>query len=85
MTVRTDRLSDFGKEQAKQVRDFCRRAHRRAGGPYLVFLFNGNGRTDVQNTIDIGPGNLVEKHPGIRGERLHVAPLAFGKQRIEGQ
>ena len=35
------------------------------------------------NGVDVGALHLVEKLPGIGGERLDVAPLALGVNRVE--
>ena len=52
-----------------------------AGG----FLLNADGRRQTGEVIDIRLLQLAEKLPGITGQRLDVAPLAFGVERIEGQ
>lgn len=83
-TVWTDWLADLGKQQSKQVRNFSRRADGRTSRADLILLFDGNGRTDMEDAIDLRPRHLVEKHAGVRGQRLHISPLAFGKERVEG-
>jgi len=37
----------------------------------------------VDQPVDMGPIDPIEKHAGIGGERFYIAPLAFGEQRIE--
>ena len=81
--IGADRMANFGEQESQKVGDFSRGADRRAGGANGVLLFDGNGGADVDQPVDIGPIDLVEKHAGIGGERFHLAPLAFGEQGVE--
>ena len=49
----------------------------------MAFTVDRDGRADIDQSVDIGPIDLVEKHAGIGGERFHIAPLAFGEQGVE--
>ena len=35
--------------------------------------------------VDVRLVHLPEEHPGIRGQRLDIPPLALGKDRVKGQ
>ena len=80
-----ERGSGAGEQQAHVVVDFgdgadCGTRVFRGG-----FLFDGNGRTEARDMIDIGLLHHVEKLPRIGAERFHIAPLPLGIDRIEGQ
>ncbi len=52
-----------------------------AGG----FLLDRNRWTEAVDRVDVGSLHLVEKLAGIGRKRFHVAPLAFGVNRIESE
>ena len=81
--IGADRMADFGEQEPQKVGDFSRGPDRRAGRANGVLLFDRNGGANVDQPVDIGPIDLVEKHAGIGGERFHIAPLAFGEERVE--
>jgi hypothetical protein len=77
--------TDLGVEQPQIVVDLGGGADRGAGRPHRVLLLEGHRRTDLLDAIDVGPVDAVQEHPGIGRERLDVAPLALGEERVEGQ
>ena len=48
-------------------------------------LFNGNGRGQALDLLDVGLFHAVEKLPRIGGKRLDVAALALGIERVKGK
>ena len=84
-TARAVRRADGAVEHAQVVVDFRDRAHggaRRARGGLLL---DGNGRRKALDGVHVRPLHLVQKLPGIGGERFHVAPLAFGVDGVKRQ
>ncbi|MCG3775359.1 MAG: hypothetical protein JW395_2191 [Nitrospira sp.] len=77
--IGADRMAHLGEQEPQEVGNLGRGADRRAGGADRVFLFDRNGRADIDQPVDIGPIDLIEEHAGIGGERFHVTPLAFGE------
>ena len=58
------------------------------GGARIVrggFLFNGNGRRQPLDVIHVGLFHQRQELPGVGRQRLDVAALALGVQRVEGQ
>ena len=51
----------------------------------MVFLLDGDGGRNAIDGIDVGLVHAVEELPDIGGERLDVAPLAFGVERVKGE
>ena len=82
---RAVRLTGAGEEQPQVVVDLGDRADGRArvaGGRLLV---DGDGRAQALDEVDVGLVHLAEELPGVRRERLDVAALALGEDRVEGQ
>ena len=52
-----------------------------AGG----LLIDRNRGAEAFDGIDVGPFHLIEKLARISGQRLHIAALAFGVNRVERQ
>ena len=48
-------------------------------------MFNRNRRGKPFDEIDVRFFHLIEELPRVSGEAFHVAPLAFGIERIEGE
>ena len=48
-------------------------------------LVDGDGRGQPVDKVHVGLVHLTEELPGIRRQRLHVAPLALGEDRVERQ
>ena len=80
-----DRAADPGEEQPQVVMDLGRGADRRAGVPDAVLLADRDGGADAVDAVDIRLLHPLEELPGVRRERLHVAPLPLGVDRVEGQ
>ena len=85
MAVGAKGMANCGKEQAQVISNLGRRPNRGAGSANGVFLFNGNGRPDVNQLIYIGTVQAFHEHSRVRGQGFHVAPLALGVKRVEGQ
>ncbi len=83
--IGADGFADFGEEEPQEIGDFSGRADGGAGRADGILLFDGNRRADVDQAVDVGAIHLVEKHPRIGRERLHVPPLSFGEEGIEGE
>ena len=79
------RLADAGEEQSKIIVDL---GDRTDGGARVVgrrLLFDGNGRRKPFDVIDIRLLHHREKLAGVSRQRLHVAPLPLGIERVECQ
>jgi hypothetical protein len=50
-----------------------------------VALLDGDGRADAVDPVDIGLGQALEELAGVGRERLHIAALAFGIERVEDE
>ena len=77
------RHADGGVEQAQVIVDLGDGADGGARAAAGGFLLDGNGGTQTVDGIDVGALHLIQKLAGIGGERLDVAPLAFGVNGIE--
>ena len=83
VVVRATRLTGPGKQQAQVIVDFSDGAD---GGARVVggaLLLNGNGRRQSLNMVYIGLFHHRQELASIGGQRLHVAALAFGIERVE--
>ena len=72
-------------EQPEVVVDLGDRADGRArvaGGRLLV---DRDRRRQALDEVDVGLVHLAEELPRVRRQRLDVAPLALGEDRVEGQ
>ena len=74
-----NRVAHFGEQQPQEVGNLGRGPDRRAGCADGVLLFDRDGGADVDQPVDIGPIDLIEKHAGIGRERFDITPLAFGE------
>ena len=83
--VRAVRHADVGEEQAQVVVDLGDGADRRARVRAGRLLLDGDRRRQALDQIDVGLLHLLEKLPRVGRQRLDVAPLAFGVQRVEGE
>ena len=74
-----------GIKQAEEVVNLGRGAH--GGARVLVrgLLLDGDDRAEPRNLVHIRTLQVAQEIPGIRGEGLDVAPLPFGKERVERQ
>src|SRR5439155_12659818 len=77
--------TDLGVEQAQVVVHLGRGADRGTSRADGVLLLEGDGGTDLLDPVDVGAIHAIEEHAGVRRERLDVAPLALGEERVEGQ
>ncbi len=76
---------DAGVEQAEVVVDLGDRADRRArvaGGRLLV---DRDRRRQALDEVDVGLVHLPQELAGVGAQRLDVAPLPLGVDRVEGQ
>src|SRR5205807_3239773 len=79
------RAAGAGIEQAQVIVNL---RGGRDGGSWVasgILLFDGDGRGDAGNLVDIGLFNALEELPRVGGERFDIAPLTFGIDGIEGQ
>jgi hypothetical protein len=83
--LRAVRFADTGEEQPEVVVDLGDRADRGtrvAGGRLLV---DRDRRRQPLDEVDVRLVHLTEELPGVRGQRLDVAALTLGEDRVEGQ
>ena len=81
----TVHAADLGEEETEVVVELGGRAHRGARGAHGVLLLEGDGRADVLDPVHVGPVEPLEEHARVGGERLDVAPLTLGEDRVEGE
>ena len=77
--------TDTGIEQTHVFIDLRRGAYRRTGVAADHTLLDGDGGRKTFDEVAFGLAHTPKKLPGIRGETLHVAALAFCIQGVEGQ
>ena len=79
------RHADVGEQQAEIVVDLGdgadRRARIRSGG----LLLDGDRGREPVDQVDVRLLHLLEELAGVRGQRLDVAALPFGVDRVEGE
>ena len=78
-------LSGTGKEQTHIVVYLCDSAHCRAGVSADRFLFYAYCGRQIFYGVHVGLLHKLKELAGIGRERLHIASLAFGVKRIEGE
>ncbi len=79
------RLADAREEQSQVVVDLGDGADRRARVARGRLLVDGDGRGQTLDEVDVRLVHLAEELPGVRRQRLHVAPLPLGEDGVEGQ
>ncbi len=79
--TRAVRHPDAGEKQSKVVGDLGDRADCGARTLGECALLDGDRGGEPLDGLDVGFGELLEKLPSVRGQRLDVAPLAF---RVDG-
>jgi hypothetical protein len=79
------RLADVREEQTQIVVDLGDGADGRARIRAGRLLLDRDGRGEAVDEIDIRLLHLLEELAGIRRQRLDIAPLAFGVNRVEGE
>ena len=78
-------VGDVAPEQTQVVEDFGDGGDDGTRVAAAGALLDGDGRGEPFDVLDLGLLQLVEELAGVGREALHVAPLAFGVERIEGQ
>ena len=76
---------DSGIEQTEIVIYLRHGSHRGTGIPVCGLLVYGDGRGQPLNLFHIGFFHLPQEHPGIGGQRLHIAALPFRVNRVKSQ
>ena len=79
------RHADVGEEQPQVVVDLGDRADRRAGIRAGGLLLDRDRRRQPLDEVDVGLLHLLEELARVRRQRLHVAPLPFGVDGVEGE
>ena len=79
------RLADGREKQPQVIVDLGRRGDRRARVRRAGVLFEGDGRREALDEIDVRLFELVEELPGVGRKTLDVTPPALGIQRVESE
>ena len=79
------RHADVGEQQAEVVVDLGDGADRRPRVRGRRLLFDRNRGGQPLDQVDVRLFHLLEELPGVGGQRLDVAPLSLGVDRVEGQ
>ena len=74
-----------GEEQFQVIVDLRARAHRAARIARHHLLFDGDGRADADDAVDVGLLQPAHELACVAAQAFHVAALAFSVQGIEGQ
>jgi len=77
--------ADAGVQQAQIVVDLGDRPDRRARVGADALLVDGHGRAEALDLVDIGLFHLPQELASVGAQAFHIAPLALGEDRIEGQ
>ena len=77
------RFADAREEQAEIVVNFGRRANRGARVAAQALLLDGNRGGQAFDGFHVRLVHLLQKLPRISRQRLDVAALAFGVNRVE--
>ena len=85
VAVRTVRLANRRIQQPQVVVDLGDRADGRTRGAGGRLLLNRDRGRQPIDGVDVGPLHLVEKLPRVGRQRLDVAPLSLGVDRVERQ
>ena len=83
--LRAVALADAGVEDAQVVVNLGDGADGRARVAAGRLLLDADGRRQAAEVIDVGLLQLAEELPGVAGQRLDVAALPLGVERVEGQ
>ena len=82
---RAVRPPDARVEEAQVVVDLGHRADRRARVARRRLLVDRDRGRQTVDRVDVGLLHHLQELPRVRGERLHVAPLPFRVDRVEGE
>ena len=82
---RAVRPPDARVEEAEVVVDLGHRAHGRARVPRGRLLVDRDRRREPVDRVDVGLLHHLQELARVRGERLDVAALALGVDRVEGE
>ena len=77
--------ADPGEEKPEMVIDLGDRPHGGAGVVGGRALFDRDRRGEPLDRLHIRLVHLTDELPGVGGERLHIAPLPLGVDRIESE
>ncbi len=83
--LETVRPPDAGEQQPEIIVDLGNGPDRGTGIVTGALLFDGNGRRQALDRVDIRLAHLFEELPGIGGQRFDVPPLPFGVDGVEGE
>src|SRR5262245_10255150 len=78
-----ERAADSSPEKSEIVVDLRRGSDRRARRLRGVLLLDRYGGGEAIDRVDVGLLHAIEKLPRVRRQRLHVAALALGVDRVE--
>ena len=84
-TDTTEGVAEPGPEQAEGVVDLGDGAHGGATRHRRGALLDGHRRRDALETIHQRLGHPLEKLLGVGRQRLDIAALAFGVERVKGE
>jgi hypothetical protein len=82
---RAVRATDPGEQQTQVVVDLGDGAHRRARVAVGRLLVDRHRRGEALDEVDVGLVHLAEELAGVGRQRLDVAALPLGEDRVEGQ
>jgi hypothetical protein len=85
VAMRAVRVADGREEQAQVVVYLGHGADGRARVAARGLLLDGDGGGEPLDALDVGLGHLVEELARVGGERLHVAALSLGVERVKGE
>ena len=83
--LEADGVPDAREQQAQVVGDLGDRADRRARVAPDALLLDRDRRRQALDGVAVGLLHLLEELPRVGRERLDVAPLALGVERVEGE
>ena len=83
--ARAVRHADARVQQTQVVVDLGDGPDRRSGVARRRLLVDRDRRRQTLDEVDVGLVHLAEELARVRRERLHVAPLALGVDRVEGE
>ena len=75
----------MGPEDAQVVVDLGHRADGRAGVAGVDLLLDGDGGGEPLDHFDMRARHLLDKLAGVGGERLGIAALPLGVDRLKGK